>query len=151
MPTVIKNIVVIECAPSELYYYVTQPSLWHEWHPNSKSAQYSKDALNTGDKFEEVIELQPLSLLPIYIRRSTQYKVLEANTDVLWLVRGKMKGGWIEIKYQFKSATAGTLFTRTLTYEVEGLMSLMLPLLDKQMKAISLMALENLKRIVENQ
>ncbi|MDP9142082.1 MAG: SRPBCC family protein [Pseudomonadota bacterium] len=146
-----RNIIEIRCTPEQLYAYVTQPWLWHEWHPNSKSAHAAVSALQVGDGFDEVIEIQPLAPLPLRLKRATRYKVLAAEPGTLWKVEGKMKDGWLQIQYEFKPTPSGTQFTRTLTYGVTGLNRLMLPLplLRRRMAAISLVALSNLKKRLE--
>ncbi len=144
-----RNSVEIRCPPERLYAYVTQPWLWHEWHPNSKSAQASVDALQAGDGFDEVIEIQPLAPLPLRLKRATRYRVLVAEPGKFWKVEGRMKDGWLQIQYEFKPTPSGTQFTRTLSYRVSGLNRLMLPLLRRRMAAMSLLALGNLKRRME--
>lgn len=145
----IQNNIEIACAPERLYAYVTQPWLWHEWHPNSKSAQASVNTLRVGDSFDEVVELQPLAPLPLRLRRATRYKVLDAVPSVLWKVKGQMKDGWLQIQYEFKPTANGTMFTRTLSYSATGSSRLLMPLLRPRMVAMSALALANLKRKLE--
>lgn len=149
MPVIIQNQITINCPTDALYNYVTQPWLWHEWHPNSKSAEASVDKLSVGDAFEEEVELQPLSPLPITMRRHTKYVVLADKTNSLWEVEGKMKDGWLKIRYEFTSNASTTNFDRTLTFDAKGLSRLMIPLLRKRMEAKSLEALHNLKNKLE--
>ncbi len=144
-----RNTIEIRCAPDRLYAYVTQPWLWHEWHPNSKSAHASVDALQIGDEFDEVIEIQPLAPLPLRMQRATRYRVMAAVPGALWKVEGRMKDGWLQIQYEFKPTPSGTQFTRTLTYSVSGPNRLLMPLLRRRMAAMSLVALSNLKRRLE--
>ncbi len=145
----IQNTIEIRCSPDRFYAYVTQPWLWHEWHPNSKSAHASVDSLQVGDAFDEVIEIQPLAPLPLRMRRATRYKVLVAVPSTLWKVEGRMKDGWLQIQYEFKATPSGTQFTRTLSYSVTGPSRLMMPLLRRRMASMSLVALSNLKKRLE--
>ncbi|SDW76378.1 SRPBCC family protein [Marinobacter mobilis] len=145
----IRHTIEIGCTPNTLYRYVTQPWLWHEWHPNSRSAQASVSELSVGDGFDEVIELQPLSPLPFTLRRETRYTVLNANPDSHWCVEGRMSGGWLQIDYRFRESAGGVEFTRTLTYETRGLNRLLAPLLRPRMRQMSLLALTNLKARLE--
>ncbi len=149
MPTSLSNTIEIDCTVEQLYAYVTQPWRWHEWHPSSKSASASVDALRVGDEFDEVVELQPLSPLPLTLRRETKYRVVTARASELWEVEGKMKDGWVRIRYEFAAARVATRFVRTLTYHADGLSRLLMPLLGKRMQAISVIALDNLKRRME--
>lgn len=150
MNEIIQNSIDIACPPARLYAYVTQPWLWHEWHPSSQSAQASVPVLKPGDTFDETIVLQPLAPLPLKMRRATRYTVLDAQPATLWRVEGKMKDGWLQIRYEFAPSATGTRFTRTLTYSATGPSALLLPLLRGQMKAISLLALANLKAKLES-
>ncbi|SFL94942.1 SRPBCC family protein [Marinobacter zhejiangensis] len=145
----IRNDIEIACTPAELFGYVTQPWLWHEWHPNSKSAKAVVETLSEGDCFDEVIELQPLSPLPLTLRRKTHYKVVTVEPGHHWLVEGEMSGGWLQIDYRFEPSETGVRFIRTLTYEAQGANRLFAPFLKSRMKAMSLLALRNLKAHLE--
>ncbi len=141
----IRNTIEIACTPEQIYAYVTQPWLWHEWHPNSKSAKSASSTLAEGDTFDEVIELKPLSPLPFTLRRATRYRVLAAVAPSHWRVEGNMSGGWLQIDYAFKPSEGGVSFTRTLSYEARGFNRLMAPLLRPRMRKMSQLALSNLK------
>ncbi|HEY1076958.1 MAG TPA: SRPBCC family protein [Fontimonas sp.] len=145
----IRNRIRIGCTPAQLYAYVTQPWRWHEWHPNSKSAQATVATLQAGDCFDEVVEIQPLPLLPLRLRRATRYRVLIAEPSVMWKVEGTMDDGRLCIQYAFEPDAGGVLFTRTLDYEVLGIHRLLLPLLRPRMAAMSVLALSRLKRKME--
>lgn len=149
MTVSLENRIEIACTPAQLYAYVTQPWLWHEWHPNSKSAEATATSLQAGDRFDEVIEIRPLAPLPFRLRRATRYRVLVAEPAQRWQVEGQMKDGWLRIRYEFKPTAGGTLFTRTLSYGVGGINRLLLPLLRPGMAAMSVLALSNLKRRME--
>lgn len=149
MPTVLTNSIEISCTPEALYRYVSQPWRWHEWHPNSRSASSSVDILQVGDRFDEVIELQPLSPLPFRLRRQTRYEVIEAEQYRSWEVRGETRDGWINIRYEIQPFTGGTRFTRTLTYETTGLSSLLMPFLRSRVAKGSHIALARLKVVLE--
>lgn len=145
----VQSTIEIACTPEVLYAYVTQPWLWHEWHPNSKSAKAETTSLAPGDSFKEVIELQPLSPLPLIMRRKTEYKVLAATPSTHWQVEGQMSGGWLQINYDFQATKSGVSFTRTLTYEARGINRLLAPLLKPRMREMSKVALSNLKAKLE--
>ena len=143
------NTIEITCTPEKIYGYITQPWLWHEWHPNSKSAQAKNSSLKKGDTFDEEIELQPLSPLPLKMRRKTRYQVVAATPSTHWCVKGKMSGGRLKINYEFKPSKAGVTFTRTLTYEATGINRVISPFLRSRMREMSLLALSNLKAKLE--
>ena len=149
MPVIIKNKISIACPVESLFGYVTQPWLWHEWHPNSKSAKASVDNLMEGDSFDEVVELQPLLPIPITMKRQTEYLVFGRNEISFWEVKGIMKDGWLKIRYEFQPSSNGTDFIRTLTFEATGLSRLLMPMLKKNMEVKSLEALNNLKDKLE--
>lgn len=149
MATVLENTIDMACTPRALYDYVTRPWLWHEWHPNSRQASESEQALAVGDHFEEVIELQPLSPLPWRLRRHTRYQVLVAEPQRCWEVRGETRDGWLEIAYRFTEVATGTRFSRTLRYETRGRTALLMPVLRGRMAAMSSLALSNLKTRME--
>jgi len=145
----IKNTIVIKVQPEKMYAYVTQPWLWHEWHPNSKSAKAKVSELLIGDTFDEVIELKPLSPLPIKIKKQAHYKVLIDDPAHHWQVEGNMDGGWVQIDYQFNRSDSGVEFTRTLSYETKGINRTLAPFLKPRMREMSLVALSNLKQKLE--
>jgi hypothetical protein len=150
MATTLSNTIEIRCTPEALYRYVTQPWRWHEWHPNSKSASSPGDRLGIGDHFEEEIELQPFSPLPLRMRRQTRYEVLVAEPFRSWEVRGETRDGWLSIRYVLEPGSDGTVFTRTLTYSTRGLSRMLMPFLKGRMAANSLIALCNLKNRLES-
>jgi hypothetical protein len=149
MPTTLQNTIDIACAPRTLYDYVTQPWRWHEWHPSSRSARATVDTLQVGDEFDEVVELQPLSPLPLTLRRQTRYCVRVAEPAQRWEVEGAMRDGWLRIGYRFAPQGDGTRFERTLDYGARGPSRLLMPLLRARTARLSVLALDNLKRKME--
>jgi hypothetical protein len=149
MPVSIHNQIEIAVSTEDLFNYVTQPWKWHEWHPNSKSAKAAHSFLATGDEFVEVIEVQPLAPLPPRMTRTTSYTVVESVPFHTWKVEGRMKDGWLRIRYDFEEQDGLTLFTRVLSFDVSGFNRILMPLLKSKMGKISVVALQNLKQIVE--
>lgn len=147
---VMENSIVIACPPEQVFAYVTQPWRWHEWHPSSRSAKAQVDVLAVGDHFDEVIQLQPLSPLPLTLQRQTRYTVLLSEPGVVWEVRGETGDGALTIHYDFSRQQGGTLFHRRLQYEVRGAVQLIEPwLLKPRMRSLSAQALANLKARLE--
>ena len=147
--TCLQHTLQIACAPLALYDYVTQPWRWHEWHPSSRHARAAVERLAAGDAFEEEIELQPLAPWPPTLRRQTQYRVLEAQPGSRWEAEGRMRDGWLNLRYEFEASDGGTRFTRRLRYGAHGISRLWLPLLRGRQAAVSQRALDNLKRKIE--
>lgn len=151
VPTTIDNTTYIACSPESLYRYVTQPWRWHEWHPSSRWASNPGKSLSPGDRFQEEIELEPFSPLPVRMRRKTEYVVLTAEPFSAWAVRGETRDGWLEIRYAMQPVEGGTSFARSLTYETRGLSRLLMLFLESRMREKSLVALGNLKTRLETQ
>lgn len=144
---IIENKVEIQCSAQALFNYVTQPWLWHEWHPNSISATESSNGLKVGDTFQEMIRLKPLDPLPIIFNRETSYTVLVSQPDMQWIVEGKTNNGALRIQYDFAQISENrVLFKRTLSFKVEGYLRVMSYFLVKNMKKTSVIALDNLKK-----
>ena len=135
--------------PGEVYDYVTRPWAWHEWHPASRSAENAGRKLSVGDTFREIIELQPLSPLPLRMRRETEYRVVEAVRPSAWEVHGDTGDGWLRIRYELCAIGDATTFTRKLTFGARGLSRLLMPLLKRRISAQSELALANLKTRLE--
>jgi hypothetical protein len=149
MSVTIHNQIEIAVSAEDLFNYVTQPWKWHEWHPSSISAKAAHSFLATGDEFVEVIEVQPLAPLPPRMTRTTSYTVTESVPFHTWKVEGRMKDGWLRIRYDFEEQDGLTLFTRALSFDVSGVNRIFKPMLKSKMKKISVVALQNLKQIVE--
>ena len=148
---IIENKMEIQCSAQALFNYVTQPWLWHEWHPNSISATESSNGLKVGDTFQEMIRLKPLDPLPVIFNRETSYTVLVSQPDTQWIVEGKTNNGALRIQYDFEQISENrVLFKRTLSFKVEGHLRVMSYFLVKNMKKTSVIALDNLKRKLSN-
>lgn len=154
MPVYLSNEITIAATAEHLFNYVTQPWRWHEWHPSSRSARAAHSFLATGDEFEEIVEVQPLAPLPLRMVRHTTYRVTESVPSHTWEVQGKMKDGWLRIRYDLAPAGDApelTEFHRVLEFEVTGFSRLLRPFIKRQMEQISRLALENLKQAVESE
>jgi hypothetical protein len=145
----IHNEIEIATSARDLYNYVTQPWLWHEWHPSSKSAKAAHSFLATGDEFTEWVEVQPLAPLPLWMKRNIAYTVTESVPFHTWQAEGGMKDGQIRIRYDFEEKGGVTFFARSLDLYVTGLSRVLLPLLKPKMEKLSMIALTNLKTLVQ--
>jgi hypothetical protein len=149
MPVTIHNEIEIAVSAENLFNYVTQPWLWHEWHPTSKSASHDMGVLAPGDVFEEIIDVRPLAPLPPRLVRTTRYEVTESVPFHSWAVEGRMQDGWIRIHYEFQEKGGVTFFTRTLDFSVSGWTRILLPVLRSNMEKLSMVALNNLKKKIQ--
>lgn len=150
MPTMTHHIDV-PCSPQALYQYITQPWLWHEWHPNSVRSSSSKKKLRVGDTFVEEISLRPLSWLPLTIHRQLNYTVIDAKADQYWEIKAVASDGGskVHFQYHFKATSESTRFTRILRYEINGLMRLLAPILLRANQRNSAIAMANLRTRAE--
>jgi len=145
----IHNEIEISTSAKDLYTYVTQPWLWHEWHPSSKSAKAAHSFLAAGDEFTEWVEVQPLAPLPPRMKRRIAYTVTESVPFHTWEVEGGMKDGRIRIRYDFEEKGGVTFFARSLDLDITGLTRVLLPLLKPKMEKLSMIALTNLKTLIQ--
>jgi hypothetical protein len=145
MPISIHNEIEIAVTARDLYNYVTQPWLWHEWHPSSRSAKAAHSVLATGDEFTEMVEVQPLAPLPPRMKRSIAYTVTESVPFHTWEAEGRMKDGWIRLRYNFEEKGGVTFFSRSLDLDGSGFTRILLPTLKLKMEKLSMIALNNLK------
>ncbi len=149
MSVTLKNTIQIAAPCEPVFDYVTQPWLWHDWHPNSLSARAAVERLQVGNHFDEEIEVQPLAPLPPRLHRQTRYVVEASDPPRHWQVRGDTGDGWLVIRYDLSADGNQTRFERTLTFDVRWPTRLLLPALKRQMRTTSALALENLKRKLE--
>ena len=145
MPISIHNEIEIAATAKDLYNYVTQPSRWHEWHPNSRSAKAANSYLATGDEFSERVEIQPLAPFFPAMKRSIAYTVTESVPFHTWQAEGQIKDGRIRIRYDFAEKGGVTFFSRSVVLDVTGMTRLLLPLLKSRMEKLTMIALTNLK------
>ncbi|MBN8222455.1 MAG: SRPBCC family protein [Spirochaetes bacterium] len=140
--------VEIGISPAAVFEYVTRPDLWHEWHPASTSAVLPRVPLRAGDAFHEMITI---SYPFMRIRRATDYTVTVSEPNSVWEVRGKSTLFDLVIHYEFKPQGETTLFERTLTYQVKGLLAYFEPILVRpKIRGQSALALRNLKKLLES-
>jgi len=139
----IHNEIEIRATAKKLFNYVTQPWLWHQWHPSSISASAAHSFMASGDEFSEQAEARLLPHLPL--TRNIEYTVTESVPFHTWEAEGKMKDGWIRIRYDFEEKGEVTFFARSMDMDLTGLTRVLLPLLKPKMEKLSMVALNNLK------
>ena len=113
-PNTIKQSIVIDKPADVIFNYVTVPTLWHEWHPQSLSVEPELlTSFQKGQTFDEVIQ--------------TSF----GKDDMSWLVELNESGKtWvasaynhtkdvnIRLQYDLVETDGATHFTRTLDYEM---------------------------------
>lgn len=150
MAVTLDHEILIGCPPQQVFDYVTQPWRWHEWHPSSLSAEASCQRLEVGSGFDERIEVRPLAPLPPRIQRAVRYEVLQSEPPLQWACRGTMRSGWLQISYTLKLSSSGTRFHRRLEFDVSGPLRLLRPALIRRQRAVSALALQQLKQRLES-
>lgn len=136
-----------------VFAYVTQPWLWHEWHPASRETRCTHSFLTTGDEFVETVLVRPLPLLPFAWTRQVEYTITEAVPEHTWEAEGRMQGGWLRLRYDFEPAEDGasTIFCRRLEFALGGANRLIMPVFARHAERQSRIALENLKGRLQQQ
>jgi len=130
----------IQASIDTVYYYVTQPDRWPEWHPCSLRADTGlRGSLPAGHRFSEIMDL-------LGVQMPMSYRVLVAvfPREFKALFSSAALDG--SIRYQLSKQGDGTLFRRTLEYATD----LQLGGLRTRMEHLSNQALGNLKRHLEH-
>lgn len=94
-------------APAEVFALVTNPSRWHEWHPNTRDVDASADhSLAEGETVIERIRVGPF-------RGAVTWRVTSAEPARRWVLLGDAGRGFqAELEYRLAPHDAGTLFRR---------------------------------------
>ncbi|OLF54107.1 SRPBCC family protein [Pseudomonas chlororaphis] len=140
MDELISHELYIDAPIDTVYYYVTQPDRWREWHPSSLHADTGlAGSLPAGHRFSETIDL-----LGLQIQMSYRVLVAVFPKEFKTVFSSAPVDG--SIHYQLSKNGEGTLFKRTLYYSTD----LNLSGLRSRMEQSSAQALANLKRILED-
>lgn len=146
-----ENEIQIARSAEQVYAYVSQPWRWHEWHPASESAAPEHRPLAAGDQFSEHASMQPVALLPIRIRSQLRWTVLESRAPNLLEMRATSARIDVHVRYEIEGGS-GTRFRRVFRFRVKGWLRFVERFfLPARMRAQSVTALENLKRVLEAQ
>ncbi|WP_025127475.1 SRPBCC family protein [Pseudomonas sp. PH1b] len=129
----------IQASIDTVYYYVTQPDRWPEWHPSSLRADTGLcGSLPAGHRFSEVLDLlgvqMPLSHRVLSAVFPKEFKTVFSSTA--------LDGS---VLFQLSKLSDGTLFRRTLSYATD----LQLSGLRTRMERLSAQAMANLKQHLE--
>lgn len=113
-PNTIQQTITIDKPANVIFEYVTVPTLWHEWHPQSLSV--TPELLTSfaeGQTFDEVIQTS-------LGKDDMSWDVEVNNPNLQWAARAynHTKDVNIRLQYDFKEEGGKTVFTRTLNYEV---------------------------------
>lgn len=136
----IRHELYIDAPIDTVYYYVTQPDRWHEWHPSSLKADTGlAGSLPAGHRFTEVIDL-----LGLQVQMSYRVLVAVFPQEFKAIFSSAPLNGTLH--YRLNRQGNGTRFQSRMNYSTD----LNLSGLRSRMEQLSLLALGNLKRALEN-
>jgi uncharacterized protein YndB with AHSA1/START domain len=109
----LEHVVRLGRPPAEVFALVTNPSRWHEWHPNTRDVDAAADhSLGVGEAVIERIRVGPF-------RGAVTWKVTAAEPARRWVLLGDAGHGFqAELEYQLApegglgEQGASTLFRR---------------------------------------
>ena len=130
----------IQAGIDTVYYYVTQPDRWPEWHPSCLRADTGLcGSLPAGHRFSEV-----MNLLGVQIPMSYRVLVAVFPKEFKAVFSSAALDGTVQ--YQLSKQDDGTLFRHTLDYYTD----LQLSGLRSRMALLSVQALGNLRQRLEH-
>jgi len=143
-PTILTT-VQIRRTPEQVFDLVSNPSLWHTWHPATRSVRDAPTRpLGTGESVLELITAGGR-------RFEARWTVQRCERPTLWEIRTDTGRGSAHIVYRLQATSAGCSFERCLRFRSHHGPwrwldhSLMRWILRRQ----SLRALANLQRVAE--
>lgn len=103
----LEHVVRLARPPAEVFALVTNPSRWHEWHPNTRDVDDAADhSLGVGEVVIERIRVGPF-------RGAVTWKVTAADPGRRWVLYGDAGRGFeSELEYTLEAEDEGTLFCR---------------------------------------
>lgn len=103
----LEHVVRLPRPPAEVYALVTNPSRWHEWHPNTRDVDAAADhSLGVGEEVVERIRVGPF-------RGAVTWKVTAAEPGRRWVLHGDAGNGFrSELEYTLQAEGEGTRFRR---------------------------------------
>jgi uncharacterized protein YndB with AHSA1/START domain len=103
----LENVVRLARPPADVFALVTNPSRWHEWHPNTRDVDAAADhSLGVGEQVVERIRVGPF-------RGAVTWKVTAAEPGRRWVLYGDAGNGFqSELEYTLQAEGEGTLFRR---------------------------------------
>jgi uncharacterized protein YndB with AHSA1/START domain len=103
----LKHDVRLARPPADVFALVTNPSRWHEWHPNTRDVDAAADhSLGVGEAVIERIRVGPF-------RGAVTWKVTAAEPGRRWVLYGDAGRGFeSELEYTLQPDGEGTLFRR---------------------------------------
>lgn len=146
-----ENEILIDRPVDAVHRYMTQPWLWHEWHPASESATRVAGAFAQGAQFSETVSMKLVPMLPFRIRSHMRWTVLQSQSPHLVEMRATSKRIDVHVRYEFDGAST-TRFRRVFRFQVKGWLRYVEHyFMPARMRAQSLVAMGNLKRVLEGQ
>jgi hypothetical protein len=146
-----ENEVLIGRPVEAVHGYVTRPGLWHEWHPASESACDVPPALTEGGQFSETVSMKLLPWLPFRIRSHMRWTVVLSHAPHVLEMKATSKRIDVHVRYEIEGDYV-TRFRRVFRFQVKGWLRHVEHLfMPERMRAQSVVALDNLKRVLEGQ
>jgi uncharacterized protein YndB with AHSA1/START domain len=131
--------IYIEAPTTAVYDYATHPEHWQDWHPTSLSADAGDDLTPTmGTQFSEVVDLMGEEV-------TLAHTVTLDERPLAFATQFTSGVGHGTVRYDLSHHGSGTLFKRTLTYEL----TTPLPKLAVRLRDVTGQAMANLKQRVE--
>jgi uncharacterized protein YndB with AHSA1/START domain len=144
--SVVSNAVTIDRSPAEVFDFVTTPANWPRWHPSS--VRVTGDAGHSLRAGERCVE----EYVVAGRRGSGEWTVIACNPPLRWTIEANPPGGGhARIDYELAAADAGTVFTRTLRYEMPNAFLAILDRLSlrRRIARESATAVNNLRLLLE--
>jgi hypothetical protein len=147
-PNTIQQTIIIDKPDNVIFEYVTVPTLWHEWHPQSLSVKPELlISFSEGQEFDEVIQTS-------FGKDEMSWKVEVNQPNIQWVATAynHTKDVNIRLQYDLIDRSDKTEFTRTLNYEMPNFILHVANFIyfKRYMTDKSWHSLESLKAFVEN-
>ena len=138
----LEHVVRLARPPADVFALVTNPSRWHEWHPNTRDVDAAADhSLGVGEAVIERIRVGPL-------RGAVTWQVTAAEPARRWVLLGDAGHGFqAELEYLLLAEGESTRFRRRVRLRwpwwfVLGGMA------TRTMEKDAVAALDNLQRVL---
>jgi uncharacterized protein YndB with AHSA1/START domain len=131
--------IYIEAPVNQVYDYATQPEYWPQWHPTSLRADAGSGGTPASSaRFNEIVDAMGDEL-------TLDHTVTLDERPLAFATRFTSSMGEGSVRYDLHHQGTGTLFKRTLTFELKSPM----PKLTGRLRGITEQAMANLKRRIE--
>ena len=147
MSTRIYNSIVVERSAASVFDYATTPAHWPEWHPSSlKIYGDAAHSLNRDEAFEEDVRAGGR-------KGHLVWKIVERQANRLWVAEAQVdNGASLTLTYKVSPDDKGSLFERTLSYELPNMFLRLVNrlILRRRIERESAESLAHLKAVLES-